>query len=167
MIVKNMRWGYDGGGIACGPVEGSYMVETLVADDEEHNYFILCSRLCDDYRIDIAEVPLFDLMMYAPLGEAFEYELRKVETVSIEEYDFEKEEEYDDDEYEEGEKIPHGFALFDCPGMFNSRFGNAIKLTLAAMEKCWGMENPTDQDAHECVKPYLDEDVDKMEITMP
>ena len=98
MVIKNMRWGCDDGGMACGPVEPSYMVETLVSDENEHNYFILCSRLCDDYRVDIAETPLFDLLMYAPLGQAFDYELKKLEKASIENYNFEKEEAYDPDE---------------------------------------------------------------------
>ena len=166
MFIKNMRWGCDDGGMACGPVEPSYMVETLVSDENEHNYFILCSRLCDDYRVDIAEMPLFDLMMYAPLGQAFDYELKKLEKASIEHYNFEKEEAYDPDEYDEDEEIPEGFDLFDCPEMFESRFANAIKLTLAAMEQCWGAENPTDQDARGFMEKYLGKNIDEMDLNL-
>ena len=39
MKILNMRWGYDGGGMACGPVEGSAIVEIMVREDND--------RLCD------------------------------------------------------------------------------------------------------------------------
>ena len=104
-------------------------------------------------------------MMYAPLGQAFDYELKKLEQASIENYNFEKEEAYDPDEYDEDEEIPEGFDLFDCPEMFESRFANAIKLTLAAMEQCWGAENPDDRDAREFMEKYLGKNIDEMVIS--
>ena len=46
-VVKmiNLRWGYDGGGMACGPVEGNTLVELCVTAEDHRNYFILFSRM--------------------------------------------------------------------------------------------------------------------------
>lgn len=41
MKIRDMRWGYDGGGVACGPVEGNTIVEICVTEDDKHNYFVL------------------------------------------------------------------------------------------------------------------------------
>ena len=53
MVVRNMRWGYDGGGIACGPVEGNTIVEICVTANDHHNYFVVASRTGEFEKITI------------------------------------------------------------------------------------------------------------------
>ena len=90
MEVKNMRWGYDGGGLACGPAEGTYNVEIMVTGDDHHNYFIIDGKFCEEHKIYISEIPLFDLVMSLANSEVdFDYELNKIESHSLENYDFE------------------------------------------------------------------------------
>ena len=36
---------YDGGGMACGPVSGSMIVEVCVTDKEGHNFFVVVSQM--------------------------------------------------------------------------------------------------------------------------
>ena len=56
MIIKNMRWGYDGGGIACRPVEGNTLVELKVVDPATKRvYFVLNSRMAEFNQIMISE----------------------------------------------------------------------------------------------------------------
>ena len=47
MKILNMRWGYDGGCMACGPVEGSAIVEIMVREDNGTTAFVTASRMED------------------------------------------------------------------------------------------------------------------------
>ena len=58
MKIRNMRWGYDGGGVACGPVSGSSVVEVCVTD-ERHNYFVIVSEMDGFQRVGVSPMPLF------------------------------------------------------------------------------------------------------------
>lgn len=168
MIVRNMRWGYTGDGVACGPVEGSYVVELMVTGEDRHNYFVTCSRFTNDYRVDVTEVSVFDLLMELMDWEVDgKYEIGKIDKLCLETYDGEKEDygpevgvwdmdEGEEDEEEEGEEITSGFQLFEAQEMFDSRFAQSIRLVLLAMEECGAMEEPTDEDAHEFIEKYVE-----------
>ena len=170
MIVRNMRWGYTGDGVACGPVEGSYVVELMVTAEDKHNYFVTCSRFTNDYRVDVTEASTFDLQMEMMDWEVdSNYEIDKLNKLCLETYDGEKEnygpevgiwdmDEGEEDEEEE-EDITSGFQLFEAQEMFASRFAQAIRLVLLAMEECGSMEEPTDADAREFIEKYVGEDI--------
>ena len=151
MKLNNMRWGYDGGGFACGPVEGSTFVEAEVTDKDGQKYFVLMSRMAEFCKIEIARSPLFDLGM-----QGVEYE--RIREITVEAYDFERES-TDPDDYDEDEEIPQGEEVYPCEGMYQSRFADAIKLTLKAMERCYEMQNPTDADAHLFAEEYLGKEI--------
>ena len=164
MKIQNMRWGYDGGGFGCGPVEGNTYVETRATEGDK-NFYILMSRMGEFCKIEIAESPLFDIMMEAAGqdGLTFNETLSKVQKMTLETYDFERESD-DPDDYDEEDEIPQGAELYDCPEMFESRFAQAIKLTLKAMDACYEMQEPTDEDAHLFAEEYLGKELDQMEI---
>ena len=145
IILKKMRWGYDGGGIACGPVEGNTLVEAAVVTDGEI-WFVLDSRMSEFEHIYISRVPLFDRLMIRPSGLTSAEEDRLIEEATLEEYDYEI---YDIKE--------------DSP-MYKSRFGSVINLCRLAMEECYGYGIPNDLEADEWSKDYLDEDLNEMDI---
>ena len=79
MKILYMRWGYDGGGMACGPVEGSAIVEIMVREDNGTTAFVTASRMEDAENIYTSELPLFDVIMSLASSESnFEPELAKV-----------------------------------------------------------------------------------------
>ena len=167
MIIKNMRWGYDGGGFACGPMEGSTYVETQVADENGKDMYILMSRMDEFCKVEVSEQPLFDMMMEAADldNDIFDQVLAKVEKLRIENYDFERESD-DPDDYDEEDEVPQGEELYDCPEMFEYRFAPAICLTLKAMDSCYELQEPTDEDARQFVEKYLGKDIDKLNFTL-
>lgn len=59
-----MRWAYDGGGIACGPVDGSYITEIMFHDEEGRPYFVSMSRMSEFMNVYVSEVSLFDLQLW-------------------------------------------------------------------------------------------------------
>ncbi len=156
MKISNMRWGYDGG---CGMMEGTTMVETEVTDEAGKTYFLMCSRMDEFCKMEIAEKPMFDIMMDEDLDEA----LAKVEKLKFENYDFNRESD-DPEHYDEEDEIPHGMELYPCPEMMQSRFADAIRVTLKAMEACYEFQKPADADAKLFVEEYLDKELSEMNI---
>ena len=45
MKIRNLRWGYDGGGVACGPVSGNSLVEVCITGNDKHTYFVIVSQM--------------------------------------------------------------------------------------------------------------------------
>ena len=127
MKILGMRWGYDGGGFACGPVEGSTVVELIVADSDRHMHFVVASRMGQYEHIYISPVSIYDLFIS---GNCFEvdfnatYEL--IEKLVNEDYDYDTCEDFDPaEEFKE------------------SKFEAAINFTRFAMKACYGPEDPT------------------------
>ncbi len=82
--IVSMRWGYDGGGMACGPVEGSTITEIMFLNEEGKTYFASVSRMSEFYNIGISEVPLFDVLLHMCDGKVdTEAEIEKVKKYSI------------------------------------------------------------------------------------
>ena len=144
MKVRNMRWGYDGGGIACGPVEGNTVVEICVTH-EEHNYFICASRMSEYMKVTVSPMPVYDLLIeskHYDVDWATEYD--KVASVITEEYDFEISE-YD-------------------KAMENSVFADALKLVCMAMKEAYKPEDPTYEEAQKFIDKYVGEELSKYEL---
>lgn len=150
MKIRGMRWGYDGGGVACGPVEGSTIVEICVTNNEK-NYFVVDSRMSEFERVWVSPVPLFDLLIESNHYDVnFEYEFEKVLKSAVEDYD-----------YEIGNEPEE---------MKASDFAKVIRLARTAMEQndCYGNDNLTNfKLAEEFIKEYVDGNFDETDIPEP
>ncbi len=143
-----MRWGYDGGGFACGPVEGNTIVEILVTGNDGHNYFVVDSRMSEFEKITISPIPFFDLLIHMNHYDVdFEYELEKCKTNVIEDYDYE---------------------ISDAPEekMNQSDFAKVIQLVRFAMQNYFGNDDEeTDAEtAKKFITPYTKEELEELEI---
>ena len=150
MKIRKMNWGYDGGGVACGPVEGSTIVEICVTKDEK-NYFVVVSRMSEFERVWVSPVPLYDLLIEANHYDVdFDNEFDKVEKTALEDYD-----------YEIG---------YEPEEMYKSEFAKVIRLARTAMEQndCFSNDNLTNvKAAEEFIKEYVDGNFDEMDIPEP
>ncbi|MDO4204204.1 MAG: hypothetical protein Q4D07_06910 [Selenomonadaceae bacterium] len=142
MIVKNLRLGYDGGGMCCGPVEGAYGAEVCVMDKDGHNHWILAMEVWDVQVVYVSTFPLLDVMieMNDPDVDG-DFETKKMKSVSKEYY-----------EYECGQPDED---------MQKSEFANAILLARIALGKYVRDEITTGK---EFIEPYLYEDIDESEL---
>lgn len=148
LTLLNMRWGYDGGGIACGPVEGNTLVEIMIRDEKGRFYFILDSRMAEFEQILISEYPMFDRLKHMASSYAdFDYEYDKLKSDVSESFDFEV-----DDVPEES--------------LSESRFYKAIQLVRYAMSKAYAPEDPVEAQANIFIAPFLDKDLSRVEIPM-
>lgn len=94
MVLRNVRYGYEDGGMACGPVPGTSNVELMVTNDEGKSSFILLSKYCMYETVFISDLSLFDVVMIMKRYDIdFDNELEKVESNSR--YELEYEYEYD------------------------------------------------------------------------
>ena len=115
MIIRGMRWGYDGGGIACGPVEGASNIELLVQDKKGRLCYVLNNRFMEFTSIYISPFSLFDhFMLLSCKGLDYDAEYQDARSICREIYDFE------DCDYPEA--------------MLNSDFLDAIKFTYTALD---------------------------------
>lgn len=147
MIIRNMRWGYDGGGMACGPVGGNSIVEVCFTGNDKHNYFVVVSQMDGFERVSVCPLPMFDILMYMMRYDVeFENELEKFNKNIIEDYDYEL-----GDEPEE---------------MSRSKFARVIHLARLAMQKYMDLDDPGSETAaaEEFIKPYVDEDIEEVDL---
>ena len=94
MVLRNARYGYEDGGMACGPVPGTSNVELMVTNDEGKSSFILLSKYCMYETVFISDLSLFDIVMNMKRYDIdFDNELEKIESNSR--YELEYEYEYD------------------------------------------------------------------------
>lgn len=147
MKVRNMRWGYDGGGMACGPVSGSCLVEICVTDNDGHNYFVIVSEMDGFQRTGVSPMPLFDILMYMMRYDVqFEDEFAKYGANVIEDYDYEN-----GDEPEE---------------MLKSKFAKVIHLARLAMQEYMILDDSASEAAaaEKFIEPYVGENIDGMDL---
>lgn len=147
MEIRGMRWGYDGGGFACGPVEGSSVVELCLLKDKQV-YFVAITRMSEFEHIFVSDMPVFDILMLMSLyGVDFDHEFDKVRSHSIEEYDYE---------------------IGDFPeDMDESEFAKALQLARLAMHKYYveGIdEENAAEEAAEFLKDYLEEELENIDL---
>lgn len=145
MIVRGMRWGYDGGGFACGPVEGNTLVEIMVKGNDNLHHYVFVSRMSEFEQIRITSMPVFDIAMWMDRSKVdSDAEWKKIEDVTEEMYDYEI---YEPDK-----------------DMRKSQYVKAIDLARAAMVECYGSEDQSAEAANAFIEEYCDEDIDKMDI---
>lgn len=89
MKAISMRWGYDGGGIACGPVEGSTVAEITFLDEDGRFVFVSASRLMEFVNLFVSPVPLYDLLIQLAISEDIEYERKILTKTAKEKYSIE------------------------------------------------------------------------------
>lgn len=146
MKIRNMRWGYDGGGVACGPVSGSSVVEVCVTD-ERHNYFVIVSEMDGFQRVGVSPIPLFDILIHMMHYDVqFDEEFAKYESNVIEDYDFEIGDEPDE--------------------MYESKYAKVIHLARLAMQAYMELDDGGSETAaaEKFIEPYIGEDVDEMDL---
>jgi hypothetical protein len=146
LTLLNMRWCYDGGGMACGPVEGNTLVELMVRDENGRLFFILESRMSEFEKILVSEYAMFDIAKHvSSFYTDFDYEWEKIMKNAFEEYDYEIRE------------IPE-------EEMKESKFYKAFKLARYAMSDAYGVDDPVEEEANDFVSEYLDENILEMDI---
>lgn len=83
LVLRNVRYGYEDGRMACGPVPGTSNVELMVTNDEGKSSFILLSKYCMYETVFISDLSLFDIVMNMKRYDIdFDNELEKVESNS-------------------------------------------------------------------------------------
>lgn len=82
--IVSMRWGYDGGGMACGPVEGSTITEIMFRDQEGKSYFVSATRMSEFVNLYVSEVSLYDIHFhFADRNANMDTEMQKVDKYSL------------------------------------------------------------------------------------
>lgn len=146
MIVRNMRWGYDGGGMACCPMEGNTIVEICVTLDRK-NYFVCATKMEEYMKITVDDFPSFDILMESNHKDVdWEYEYNKLKH-PLEEYDFEI--------GIDGE-LPNE--------IYSSKFYNAFKLVCMAMKEAYEMYSYNQDDADEWIGEYVGDDLELFDL---
>lgn len=88
--LKGLRWGYDGGGMACGPIDGSKLVEATVMGNDGVLLFVTLSRFTEFAKITLSHVSFFDILMHLPdMNLDFNQENKILEELTLECYEFE------------------------------------------------------------------------------
>ena len=59
-ILRNVRWGYTGDGICCGPVGGELVVELVLEKEDGKLTFMRYNRMDQNVQIDISDHSTFD-----------------------------------------------------------------------------------------------------------
>ena len=144
MKIRGMRWGYDGGGFACGPVEGNTVVEIIVTH-ERHNYFVCASRMSEYMKLSVSETPIFDLLIESNHFDVdWEDEYQKIQEAMIEEYDFE---------------------VNDIPEeLEGSEYYEVFKLLNLAMEQAYQPEDPTYEGAQAFIEDYVGMEISEFKL---
>ena len=109
MKLINLKWGYDGGGMACGPVAGSTIAEIECQDEDGDTYFVHISR-CGTYPTEyvvISKESGIDDAVNQEWDNIMAYKESSNNTVF--EYDIG---EYPGDIFESSEHIHHIYIIF-------------------------------------------------------
>ena len=144
MMMKQLRWGYDGGGIACGPVSGTHLVEVLAIEDGLL-VFVLLSRYEIYERVVVSKVSLFDVLKFSASYYVKNDELDLLDTVPFEDY-----------EYEIGEYPDE---------MINSKYISLIEFAQNAMNEAV-QSNATQEEADIFFKPYFEEHSSELKFNL-
>lgn len=145
MKILNMRWGYDGGGMCCGPVDGSCVAEIMVRLDNGQTRFVTVSRYEEAEKTIVTELSVFDVLMAMMSNYAdFDIEYGKVMAAAIETYDYEI--------YELDEKL------------LKSEFLPIVRLARVALNDIDFDTIESGKGTGEFIAPYLDIEVSALEI---
>lgn len=154
MIIRNLRFGYDGGGMSCsGYVEGAKFAEIAVCNACA-TYFVTVMN-CDAYEhieeVFVSEFPVMDIMMYSNNPELYsDSEYERAREVCMETYA-----NYDEED-----------SLLVPEETWKSEYADVIKLAFNALLKY--DSNMTDAQAAEVaskfISPYINEDLYEKEV---
>ena len=147
LIVRDLHWGTDGGGMACGPVEGSSLVELCVTYNGR-NYFIGDSAMMEFEYIYVSPLPLFDVLKHMTHWDVnTEEEYNKVTETSIFACECEMEEDLED--------------------MEETEFREAIAFVRYVLQVYLESELAEDEEyetAQKFIEKYVGEDICQVEI---
>ena len=141
--LKGLRWGYDGGGVTCGPIDGSKLVEAMVIDNDGVFLFVTLSRFTEFAKITLSHVSFFDILMHLPdMDLDFNRENKILEKLTLECYEF------------ENSDLPED--------MLESSLGQIFKVMLQAETHCPCDTSGEDFDgAQQFLSDYFSENADK------
>ena len=141
MKLINLKWGYDGGGMACGPVPGCTIAEIECEDENGDTYFVHISR-SGSFPAELAVISKYS---------GFEDAVNQND-LEIEAY------------LEDNDNIVYDYEIGDYPeDIFESRFIDVIRLTQMAVFEAVS-QNPTQQTADIWFKPYKGKDTSECDI---
>lgn len=145
MKILNIRWGYDGGGVCCGLVEGSCVVEILVRLNNGQTRFVTVSRYEEAEKAIVTELSVFDVLMAMMSVYAdFEAEYGKVTAAAIETYDYE---------------------IYELPEeLLKSEFLPIVRLARVALNDVEFETIESGKGADEFIAPFLETEVSELEI---
>lgn len=63
-ILRNVRWGYTGDGMGCGPVGGSIAAELIIEKEDKKLSFVRLDRMDQYVRVDIRDHSTFDSFFF-------------------------------------------------------------------------------------------------------
>ncbi len=142
MIIKGMRWGYDGGDMACGPIDGSCLVEVTFLDGNKKLY--VTEGLYDmSETIWVTRKPIYNKMMDGEFDPDEEEYLDMVEVSS------------EDPEIEE-----EGIEMIQ-----ESEYEAEINFVRYAMQ-AFSTEDD-EESAREFIAPYLDMEASDITVEIP
>ena len=147
MKIRGMRWGYDGGRVACGPVPGNTIVEICVTAPEKRNFFVTVSQMMEYEHVYISPIPTFDLLIHSTCYDVdSDAEYKKVTDNIVEEYD-----------YEVGDEPAE---------MHSSAFAKVIHLARLALQEysCGESKIAEYEKAEAFIAKYVDKNIDTMEL---
>lgn len=128
----NLRWGYDGGGMACGPVEGNTVTEATFVGSNKDVFFVSVSRMSEFANVYVSETSLFDLLLFMTRYDVdFKKILKQIEDNSKEIYELE---------------------LCDLEPINDSKYLKEVKVAMIANDHYFHMSE--DASAEEWMKSY-------------
>ncbi|WP_297981611.1 hypothetical protein [uncultured Methanobrevibacter sp.] len=141
MKLINLKWGYDGGGMACGPVAGATIAEIECEDENGDTYFVHISR-CGTYPAEYVVISK-DSGIEDAVNQEWDNIMAYKESSNNTVFDYE---------------------IGDYPeDIFKSRFIDVIRLTQMAVFEAVS-QNPTQQTADIWFAPYKGKDTSECDI---
>ena len=95
MKILDLRWDMEDGGMACGPMPGTCLVEGVFEDADGKRRYILSSLFMDFESLYVSETSLYDRFMDAPE----ELDADRLKGMCLEQYDYQIDEEFDGQEF--------------------------------------------------------------------
>lgn len=143
MKINGLRWGYDGGGFACGPMDGSCIAELIGKNDAGSVIYVTISVMQNFEAITVSETSKFDVWMNNV------YDLDDQLNDSIERYDLE---------------IYEGFTGEEFEG---SEYVSAIRFARFCLDHYMSLEGDPDQGTADAfIQPYLGKDTDSIDAPL-
>ncbi len=147
-ILRNVRWGYTGDGMGCGPVGGSIVAELIIEKEDKKLSFVRLDRMDQYVRVDIRDHSTFDSFLFENFDGG---DWRNDSAWDFDMYDFRNEFDQDDP------------------------FFNVINLGMLVLEESGSLYGSTDDSSYDpveydgaraFVKEWLHKDLDECDIQL-